>query len=98
MNTLEFIQLETFCQYHQADLHFIQSLHQFGLVELREATEGTFIPTASIPELEKMIRLNQELEINVAGIDVVLHLLARIEGLQMENAALQSKLMLFEAD
>ena len=98
MQTLDLIHIDTFCANYKVDLSLVHSFAQFGLLAFEEQSEGVFIPAEEIPQLEKMIRLHQELEINVAGIDVVLHLLARIEGLQMENLALQSRLMLYEGD
>ena len=45
-----------------------------------------------------MIRLHHELDINMAGIDSVLHLLNKIEGLQTELLAIRNRLRIYEED
>lgn len=96
MQTSELIPLETFCEYHQTEHGFLYSLHQYGLIELLEAADGTYIPQTALPQLEQMLRLHQELELNVAGIDVVIHLLRRVQTMQTETNTLRARLQLYE--
>jgi hypothetical protein len=44
-----------------------------------------------------MIRMHQELDVNIEGIDVVFNLLQKIDGLQNELTALKNRLRLYES-
>ncbi|MDF2430521.1 MAG: chaperone modulatory protein CbpM [Mucilaginibacter sp.] len=80
------------CTYHEVEYTFINSLNEAGLVELKVVDKTTYIPESELQKLEKMIRLHNELEINVAGIEAITHLLERVERMQEEMRKLKNKL------
>ncbi len=65
------------CTYHEVEYTFISSLSEAGLIELHVVNEVTYIPEGELQKLEKMIRMHNELEINVPGIEAITHLLER---------------------
>jgi chaperone modulatory protein CbpM len=80
------------CTYHEVEYTFISSLGEAGLVELTVVNETTYIPETELQKLERMIRMHHELEINVAGIEAITHLLERVEQLQEELRVLRNRL------
>jgi hypothetical protein len=49
-----------------------------------------------LQKLEKMVRLHHDLDINIAGIEAIAHLLERLEYLQDEMRTLKNRLRLYE--
>jgi chaperone modulatory protein CbpM len=80
------------CSYHEVEYTFISSLSEAGLLELKVVNQTTFIAESELQRLERMIRMHHELEINVAGIGAITHLLERIEQLQEEMRVLKNRL------
>jgi chaperone modulatory protein CbpM len=80
------------CTYHEVEYTFITSLQEAGLVELKVVDKTTYIPETDLQKLERMIRLHHELEINIAGIEAITHLLERVEQMQEEMRVLRNKI------
>lgn len=95
MKTAELIAANDFCVYHNVEYTFITSLHEAGLVEITVINEITFIPQTELQKLERLINLHQ-LDINIAGIEAISHLLSRFEKLQEELRYLNNRLSLYE--
>ncbi|PWK77351.1 MerR-like DNA binding protein [Mucilaginibacter oryzae] len=95
MKTAELIAVNDFCVYHNVEYTFITSLHNAGLVEVTVINETTFIPQTELQKLEKLVNLHQ-LDINIAGIEAISHLLARVEKMQEELRYLNNRLSLYE--
>jgi chaperone modulatory protein CbpM len=95
MKTAELIAANDFCVYHNVEYTFITSLHEAGLVEITVINEITFIPQTELQKLERLINLYQ-LDINIAGIEAISHLLSRVEKLQEELRYLNNRLSLYE--
>jgi hypothetical protein len=79
------------CTYHEVEYTFISSLSEAGLLELRVVDQTTYIPENELRRLERMIRMHHELEINIAGIEAITHLLERIEQMQEEMRLLRNR-------
>jgi hypothetical protein len=98
MEMKKLISTHEFCASHHIEISFIQSLEETGLIEITTIEETEFIQKSQLQQLEKIVRLYNELGINIEGIDTVTHLLQRIIGLQDEVTALKNRLRLFETD
>jgi hypothetical protein len=98
MATKGLIEAKEFCTYHHVEYTFIDSLSQAGLIEIRATSEGTYIPETELQKLERMARLHTELEINLAGIEAITHLLRRVESIQEEMRNLRNRLRRYEED
>ncbi|ASU35631.1 chaperone modulator CbpM [Mucilaginibacter xinganensis] len=80
------------CTYHDVEYTFINSLGEAGLLKLKMVKKNTYIPETELQKLEKMIRMHRELDINVAGIEAIVHLLDRVERMQEELRVLRNML------
>jgi len=80
------------CTWHEVEYTFISSLSDAGLLELRVVNETTYIPENELQKLEKMIRMHNELDINIPGIEAITHLLERLEQMQEELRVLKNRL------
>jgi hypothetical protein len=96
MTTKPLVTVADFCVYHNLEQTFIIDLEQAGLIEITIVDEITYIPESELENLERMIRMHRELDINVAGIEAITHLLKRIEDFQEEVRVLKNRLKLYE--
>lgn len=90
------IPAESFCVSHQIDVHFIEELHDFGLVHIVSKQQSLFIPETELQKLERILVFNKELDINLAGIETIFQLLERIEGMQNQLIRLENQLKKYE--
>lgn len=72
------------------------SLREYELVHLKIIEEEPYIHREELPKLEKMVRLNQELGINLDGLEAIDFLLERIERMQREVHYLKNKIRRLE--
>jgi hypothetical protein len=96
MPTESLISVNQFCVCHQIEFSFINSLQEFGLIEIVADKEEEFIPADKVKELEKLVRLHYEMDINLEGIEAVLHLLERLNATSNEVTLLKNRLSLYE--
>ena len=82
------------CAYHNIEIGFIYSLQEYGLVEITDDEEA-LIAADQLSELEKFICLHYELNINLEGIDVIQHLLKKLEATQQEMTSLRNQLKFY---
>ncbi|MBT8316554.1 MAG: MerR family transcriptional regulator [Lutibacter sp.] len=92
MSTKKIIHISTLCKHYNIEISFIHSLNDFGLIEIISEEESQYIHEDKITDVEKMIRIHQELNVNIEGIDVVFNLLNKIEELQNELIVIKNKL------
>ncbi|HVW98766.1 MAG TPA: chaperone modulator CbpM [Mucilaginibacter sp.] len=79
------------CTHHDVEYSFINSLGEAGLLQLKVVKKNTYVPEAELHRLEKMIRMHHELDINIAGIEAIFHLLEKIEMMQEEMRMLRNQ-------
>lgn len=96
MEMQEFIPLDVFCQQHRIEISVISSLEEYGLIEVSRIEEAEYIQLSQLADAEKLVRLYGELDINLEGIDVIIHLLHRIKEMQTEMQLLKNRLSLYE--
>jgi chaperone modulatory protein CbpM len=96
MTTATLIPTNDFCTWHNVEYTFISSLHDAGLVEITIIDQTEYIPETELQKLERMIRMHHDLEINVAGIEAITHLLQRLENIQQEMRIIKNRLRLYE--
>jgi chaperone modulatory protein CbpM len=96
MTTSTLISTSDFCTWHQVEYTFICSLQEAGLVEITVIDQGEYIPETELQKLEKMIHMHRDLDINIAGIEAITHLLQRVEAIQEEMRILKNRLKLYE--
>jgi hypothetical protein len=96
METENLIPVQEVITHHQVEITFLDSLHEFGLIEITTVNETRFVFKEQMCELEKMIRLHYELDINLEGIEAISHLLQRVHSLQEELTAAKNRLRIYE--
>ncbi len=98
MKTENLISIDQLCTYYKVEMSFFNNLKDYGLIEISTLEQTDYIHQDKIEDVEKVIRMHQELEINLEGIDTILHLLEKINDLQSELVATKNRLRLYEDD
>ena len=78
----------------QANVHpgLVAQFVEFGLITPIEQNEKeVMFDLAVVPRLRTILRLRRSLDINLAGISVVLDLLDKLQTVQHENETLRSR-------
>lgn len=96
MQTKCLIAVDEFCAEHEIEVSFVSSLEQTGLIEIITVEESEFIDADQLRQLEKCIGFYYDLDINLAGIEAITHLLQRIEMMQDEISNLRNRLRFYE--
>jgi hypothetical protein len=90
------IPADEFCANYNIEISFIRALHENGLIEISTVEETGFIRASQLHELERIVRLYSDLDINLEGIETILHLLKKMDVMQDEITALKNRLSLYE--
>ena len=96
METEQMIPASEFCIYHNIELSFIYSLKESGLIDITSIEEKIFVPVSQLKHLEKLMRLKDEMDINIEGIETITYLLQRINDMQGHILVLKNKLAFYE--
>ena len=97
MDMQEFIPIDIFCRQYGIEISVISSLQDYGLLEISSINETACLPVQQIADAERLVHLHEDLAINVEGIDVISHLLQRIQSMQSEIQSLKNRLRLYES-
>lgn len=92
MDNEELVPVEVFCSTYHVQTAFIDTLEENGLVEVTVMQERRYIAFAQLERVEKIVRLHEDLGINVEGIEAIENLLERMEKLQAEMTRLRNRL------
>lgn len=98
METEKMIPASEFCVYHNIELSFICSLNESGLIDVTLIKEEMFVPASQLKQLEHLMRLKQEMDINIEGIETITYLLQRIGDMQQHIAELHNKLAFYQSE
>jgi hypothetical protein len=98
MDTKNLIPIDQLCGVYEIPESFIDDLCSYELVEVIDTDDARYIPQDHIKDIEKLMRLHFDLNINYEGLDVVMHLLERIEELEKEVNYLKNKLSIYSAE
>jgi hypothetical protein len=96
MQIANHIAIDEFCSSWNIETSFINSLQEIGLIEVVIVNETLYINVSQLQQLEKCIRFYYELDINLEGIETIMHLLLRMNNMQNDINDLRNKLRLFE--
>ncbi len=98
METNQLVLIDQVCVHYEIDLNFMDSLEEYGLIQLVVMDNTKYLSPDDLQYVEKMIRLRYELGINMEGIDVINNLLLQIDNLQNELVLAKNKLSIYEQD
>ena len=96
MSTENLIPIDQLCTHYHVEMSFFNGLMEFDLIEITTIERTHYLHIDSINELEKIIRLHQDLYINLEGIDTVLNLLNKIDALKTEIGVIKNRLDMYE--
>lgn len=96
MSNASYIPVKTLCTHYKVETTFFNNLNEYGLVEITTVEKRPCIEEKQLKNLDAIVRLYQELHINLEGIDTVLNLLEKIDHLQGELQAARNKLRGFD--
>ena len=96
MSNEELIPATDFCAHHCIDVSFLQSLQEYGLVELTTVKETAYLHPEQLETVEKFVRLHYDLALNFESLDVIHHILERMEAVQAEVNTLRNRLRFLE--
>ena len=95
MKKEDFTELAIFCDCHHIEYSFVDLIEESGLMKFIIIDEQKFIHHSQLQQVERIIRLHQELEINISGVEAIIHLLERIEQMQFEISSLKNRLSFY---
>lgn len=93
---IEHIHIKDFCSGHRIEEAFIIRLQEYELIELKIIDGKQFIYIEELPKVEKMVRLHQDLKINIDGIEAIHYLLERTQQMNEELKILRTRLSRYE--
>ncbi len=98
MNEKRLVSIQTLCSHYNIEISFVDALNQMGLIHIEIIEQNHYVHQDQISDLEKIIRLHNELNMNLEGIDVVFNLLEKERKLRNELNVLRNRLKLYEND
>ena len=90
MENKEYISIEECCSFYSIETSFVRDLGEHGLIELTRINESYNIDHDQLSLLEKYMHMHYDLEVNIEGIEVINHLLEKINKLQSEVRSLRN--------
>lgn len=90
------ILIKNICLQYEVEVSFIESLSEYGLVQIQNFEDEIYLEENTLGNFEKIIRLHHELNINPEGIDVILNLMEKIDHLNLELTQLKKRIYLLE--
>lgn len=75
---------------YNIEIHFFDALVESGLIAVMEEQNDLYMDFEDLNDLERYANLHYDLEINIAGIEVISRLLQTVKQLQEENRKLHS--------
>lgn len=94
----DLIIISEYCDKCHIEPSFIRMLHEGGLVDICLQGGEPCLQLSQLPDVERYSRLYYDLAINMEGIDVIHHLLQRMDEMQQEIHRLRNRLKLFDDD
>lgn len=98
METTNLILVEKCCSNLEVEFSFINSLNDYGLIEIIVLEDKKYISNEQLKDVERAIHFYHDLNINMEGIDVIYNLLNQINDLQEELRVTKNKLNLFDLE
>ncbi len=96
MSKEKLILVNQLCSHYEVELSLFTELHDLGVIEILFIENSYFISEDKISVVEKVVRLQKDLNINLEGVDAVLNLLDKINDLQIELNTVKNRLRLYE--
>ena len=96
METDQLIATEKFCTYYNVEYSFIESMREVGLIETVVVQEVQFVHVPHLQKIERIMRLYDDLNINLEGIEAIDRLLDRMDQMNSEIVSLRNQLRFYQ--
>lgn len=96
MSKENLIPIKQLCRHYQVEISLFSELHNLGIIEVLTIEDTHFIYEDKISMVEKVVRIQNDLNVNLEGVDTVLNLLDKINELQTELNNVKNRLRLYE--
>ncbi len=94
----DLIIISEYCRKTHIDPSFLLLLEETGLIDIHIIDEEKYFSSEQLDDLERYARLYYDLSINIEGIDVINHLLKKMDEMRKEMIVLRNKLHLYSSD
>ena len=85
----ERISREELVRIYNVEITFFDSLEEAGLLKTETETDIKYLMFDELSTFEKFTNWHYDLEVNLAGLEVIKHLLDQLERLREENLTLR---------
>lgn len=82
------ISREELVKIYQIEITFFDSLEEYGLLKTETVDQVKYLQYDDLPLFEKFLNWHYDLEVNLPGLEIIHHLLEKMEKLQLENRKL----------
>lgn len=96
MNSEKLILLDSLCNHYNIEMTFFYTLSEMNRITIKTIDKSLYVEENTLYEIEKMIRMHQELNVNTEGIDIVLNLLEKMDRIQNQLVSVKNRLRLYE--
>ena len=85
----KYITIKELAKFHELDEGYIMEFIHYGIIPVQEKKTILQVHLDDVEELERAIRLNKDLEVNMQGVEIICRLRNRL-------VELQERLLLYE--
>lgn len=85
---IERISREELVKIYNIELTFFDSLEESGLVKTETENDVKYLLYEELPAFERFANWHYDLDVNLPGLEVINHLLSKLEELRRENRRL----------
>lgn len=96
MEKKHLILVSYYCQQTNTSIAYVESLEEYGLIQTLSIAEDNYVHSEDIAEIERVNRLQEELGINLEGIDALNHLLQKVNHLEKQLKITKERLRIYE--
>lgn len=96
MKNKKLISIQQFCSLHKTPTSFIDDLHEYEIIKLKVIDNTKHLKLKDVSTVEKLMRLHFDLDINMEGLDAIIHLTKQINDLQEEINHLRRQINFYE--
>ena len=86
------VHIAHFCANCDIEYAFIQSLNNVGLIDIIILDNHKYFSADQLKDVERALRIHNELDVNLEGIDVIFNLIKQIDTLQNELTIANNRL------
>ncbi|MCU0359572.1 MAG: chaperone modulator CbpM [Bacteroidia bacterium] len=84
MEQNDLIPIEELCRHYAVESRFVSDLNEYALLDFVPLEQTLYLRKTQLNEFEMLCRMHYDLEINLAGMDAITHLLQKIKTMQEE--------------